>query len=53
MDRGKLVMVGVVLDQPTPDSFATFETACGKLPFMLSWISLPLFAKSNIKPLFF
>ncbi len=35
VDRGALVMVGVVLDRSTPDSFAAFETACGKLPFIL------------------
>lgn len=33
--RGALVMVGVVLDRSTPDSFATFETAIAKLGFVL------------------
>jgi DNA-binding Lrp family transcriptional regulator len=31
----ELVMVGVALDRSTPDSFAAFETACRKLPFIL------------------
>ena len=35
VDRGTLVMVGVVLDRSTPESFATFETAIAKLPFVL------------------
>ena len=33
--RGTLVMVGVVLDRSTPDSFATFESAIRKLPAVL------------------
>lgn len=33
--RGALVMVGVVLDRSTPQSFADFEAAIGKLPFIL------------------
>ena len=35
MRRGALVMVGVVLDRSTPQSFADFEAAIGKLPFIL------------------
>tara|TARA_R110001592_G_scaffold308168_1_gene582164 strand:- start:1498 stop:1971 length:474 start_codon:yes stop_codon:yes gene_type:complete len=35
VDRGTLVMVGVVLDRSTPESFATFEAAIAKLPFVL------------------
>ncbi len=35
VDRGTLVIVGVVLDRSTPDSFATFEAAIVKLPFVL------------------
>jgi Lrp/AsnC family leucine-responsive transcriptional regulator len=35
VERGTLVMVGVVLDRSTPDSFAAFETAVAKLPFVL------------------
>jgi len=35
VDRGALVMVGVVLDRSTPDSFATFEKAIKKLNFIL------------------
>lgn len=35
VERGALVMVGVVLDRSTPDSFADFETAIGKLDFVL------------------
>lgn len=35
VDRGALVMVGVVLDRSTPESFAAFETAIRKLPFIL------------------
>jgi Lrp/AsnC family transcriptional regulator, leucine-responsive regulatory protein len=35
VDRGALVMVGVVLDRSTPDSFATFEAAITKLNFIL------------------
>jgi Lrp/AsnC family leucine-responsive transcriptional regulator len=33
--RGTLVMVGVVLDRSTPESFGTFEAAARKLPFIL------------------
>jgi Lrp/AsnC family transcriptional regulator, leucine-responsive regulatory protein len=33
--RGSLVMVGVVLDRSTPQSFADFEAAIAKLPFIL------------------
>jgi Lrp/AsnC family leucine-responsive transcriptional regulator len=35
VDRGTLVMVGVVLDRSTPESFATFEKAIAKLKFVL------------------
>ena len=35
VDRGTLVMVGVVLDRSTPESFAAFETAVAKLRFIL------------------
>ncbi|MEM7774978.1 MAG: Lrp/AsnC ligand binding domain-containing protein [Pseudomonadota bacterium] len=35
VDRGALVVVGVVLDRSTPDSFGAFETAVAKLPFIL------------------
>ncbi|WP_274425573.1 Lrp/AsnC family transcriptional regulator [Chelativorans sp. YIM 93263] len=35
VERGALVMVGVVLDRSTPESFAAFETAVRKLPFIL------------------
>lgn len=35
VDRGALVMVGVVLDRSTPESFAAFETAIVKLKFVL------------------
>ena len=35
VDRGALVMVGVVLDRSTPDSFADFEKAAAKLKFVL------------------
>ena len=35
VERGALVMVGVVLDRSTPDSFATFEAAIVKLPVVL------------------
>jgi Lrp/AsnC family transcriptional regulator, leucine-responsive regulatory protein len=35
VDRGALVMVGVVLDRSTPDSFAIFEKAIKKLNFIL------------------
>jgi Lrp/AsnC family leucine-responsive transcriptional regulator len=33
--RGALVMVGVVLDRSTPESFAAFEKAVAKLKFIL------------------
>lgn len=33
--RGTLVMVGVVLDRSTPESFAEFEKAAAALPFVL------------------
>lgn len=33
--RGTLVVVGVVLDRSTPESFAEFENAITKLPFVL------------------
>ena len=35
VERGTLVIVGVVLDRSTPDSFAVFEAAIVKLPFVL------------------
>jgi Lrp/AsnC family transcriptional regulator, leucine-responsive regulatory protein len=35
VDRGALVMVGVVLDRSTPESFAAFEKAVAKLKFIL------------------
>lgn len=35
VDRGTLVIVGVVLDRSTPDSFAVFEAAIVELPFVL------------------
>ncbi len=35
VERGALVMVGVVLDRSTPDSFAGFEAAISTLPFVL------------------
>ncbi len=35
VERGALVIVGVVLDRSTPESFAAFETAITKLPFIL------------------
>ena len=35
VDRGALVMVGVVLDRSTPESFAAFEAAITKLPLVL------------------
>ena len=35
VDRGTLVIVGVVLDRSTPDSFAVFEAAIVRLPFVL------------------
>ena len=33
--KGALVMVGVVLDRSTPESFAAFEQAAAKLKFVL------------------
>ncbi len=35
VDLGNLVIVGVVLDRSTPDSFAAFEEAAADLPFVL------------------
>ena len=35
VDRGTLVIVGVVLDRSTPESFAAFEAAIRKLRFVL------------------
>jgi Lrp/AsnC family transcriptional regulator, leucine-responsive regulatory protein len=35
VSRGTLVVVGVVLDRSTPERFATFEAAIGKLPVLL------------------
>jgi len=35
VERGALVMVGVVLDRSTPESFAAFEAAIRVLPFVL------------------
>lgn len=35
VERGTLVVVGVVLDRSTPESFAEFEAAITKLPFVL------------------
>lgn len=35
VDRGTLVIVGVVLDRSTPESFGAFEAAVRKLPFVL------------------
>jgi len=35
VSRGALVMVGFVLDRSTPESFASFESAIKKLPFVL------------------
>jgi Lrp/AsnC family transcriptional regulator, leucine-responsive regulatory protein len=35
VERGALVMVGVVLDRSTPESFAAFEKAVAKLNFIL------------------
>lgn len=35
VDRGTLVLVGVVLDRSTPESFAAFEAAIAKLPSIL------------------
>lgn len=33
--RGSLVIVGVVLDRSTPESFAAFETAAAAMPMLL------------------
>ena len=35
VERGALVVVGVVLDRSTPESFGEFERAIAKLPFIL------------------
>ncbi len=35
VERGALVIVGVVLDRSTPESFGEFEKAITKLPFVL------------------
>lgn len=35
VELGALVLVGVVLDRSTPDSFAAFEDAAAALPFVL------------------
>ncbi|MEM9357234.1 MAG: Lrp/AsnC ligand binding domain-containing protein [Pseudomonadota bacterium] len=35
VNRGALVVVGVVLDRSTPESFGAFEAAITKLPFVL------------------
>ena len=35
VERAALVIVGVVLDRSTPESFAAFEAAVAKLPFVL------------------
>jgi Lrp/AsnC family leucine-responsive transcriptional regulator len=35
VERGTLVVVGVVLDRSTPESFGAFEAAIRKLPFVL------------------
>lgn len=35
VNRGTLAIVGVVLDRSTPESFAAFEAATIKLPFIL------------------
>lgn len=35
VERGTLVMVGVVLDRSTPESFNSFEDAITQLPFIL------------------
>ena len=35
VERNTLVMVGVVLDRSTPESFSLFEQAVAKLPFIL------------------
>jgi len=37
VDRAALVMVGVVLDRSTPESFAAFEKAVAKLKFILDF----------------
>ena len=35
VERGALVIVGVVLDRSTPESFGAFEDAVAELPFIL------------------
>jgi Lrp/AsnC family leucine-responsive transcriptional regulator len=35
VDRGTLVLIGVVLDRSTPESFGAFEKAVAALPFVL------------------
>ncbi|RDV04135.1 Lrp/AsnC family transcriptional regulator [Undibacter mobilis] len=35
VERGTLVIVGVVLDRSTPESFGAFEAAARKMPFIL------------------
>jgi Lrp/AsnC family leucine-responsive transcriptional regulator len=35
VERGTLVLVGVVLDRSTPESFSAFEKAVARLPFIL------------------
>jgi Lrp/AsnC family leucine-responsive transcriptional regulator len=35
VERGALVIVGVVLDRSTPESFGAFEAAAAKLPFLI------------------
>lgn len=35
VERGTLVLVGVVLDRSTPESFSAFEKAVQSLPFVL------------------
>ncbi|WP_207480923.1 Lrp/AsnC family transcriptional regulator [Arenibaculum pallidiluteum] len=35
VERGTLVMVGIVLDRSTPESFGAFEAAVAKLAFVL------------------
>ncbi|GAA0627705.1 Lrp/AsnC family transcriptional regulator [Thalassospira tepidiphila] len=35
VDRSALVIVGVVLDRSTPESFAEFEANCRTMPFIL------------------
>src|SRR5579859_4470734 len=35
VDRGTLVMVGVVLDRSTPESFSAFEKAAAELKFVI------------------